>query len=137
VRAGRGDGIRYRTFGRLNMDTTASRISVIEFDEGVVIRFEKSQLTEYGEIQVLKSEILPIIERAGKKRVVLDFGKLQLLSTPFLSLLIKIREKTKRWSGRVELCNLNRHIAEVLRITDLETIFEFCDDPLAEPAEID
>ena len=49
------------------MDTTESRITVIKFDEGVVIRFEKSQLTEYGEIQVLKSEILPIIERAASR----------------------------------------------------------------------
>jgi anti-anti-sigma factor len=112
------------------MQATKSKIEVRHFDGGIILTFQDKTISGYKQVEGLKQEILDILENEQAKRVVLDFINVQFFSTPFFSLIIKIRQK----AGQLELCNLDRNVREVLDVTNLTKIFPICKDPLCRSA---
>jgi len=113
------------------MKTDAVGIGVAHFDGGIILTFKDAKITKYRQVETLKTQILPLLEKARKQKVVLDFANLQFLATPIFALLIKIREKAGKLGGRVELCNISPTIKEVLDVTNLTKIFPISNDPRA------
>jgi anti-anti-sigma factor len=108
------------------MQVAKSKIEVKHFDGGIILAFQDRTISGYKQVEGLKQEILDILENEQAQRVVLDFTNVRFFSTPFFSLIIKIRQQ----AGHLELCNLDRNVREVLDITDLTKIFPICKDPL-------
>jgi anti-anti-sigma factor len=112
------------------MLTTTPRVELKGFDGGIVLIFNDETISGYKQVEGLKREILPMLENVQGKRVVLDFAKVRFFTTPFFSLIIKIRQK----AGRLEMCNLDSHVREILEVTNLTQIFPVCKDPLHKSA---
>jgi anti-sigma B factor antagonist len=109
------------------MQTVESGVKLKSFNGGIVLTLKDATISGYGQIEGLKQEILQMLENEQDQRVVLDFTNVRFFSTPFFSLIIKIRQNV----GSLELCNLNKNIREVLEVTNLTKIFPVCKDPLA------
>jgi anti-anti-sigma factor len=108
------------------MQTLESRVELKSFNGGIVLTLKDAKISEYGQVEGLKQEILQMLENEQVQRVVLDFTNVRFFSTPFFSLIIKIRQN----AGRLELCNLDNNVREVLEVTNLTKIFPVCKDPL-------
>jgi anti-anti-sigma factor len=109
------------------MKTATPRVELKGFDGGIVLAFNDSAFTEQTQVECLEREILPMLESTQAKRVVIDFAKVRFFSTPFFSLIIKIRQK----AGLVQICNLDRKVREIFDVTHLTQIFPVCKDPLS------
>jgi anti-anti-sigma factor len=112
------------------MQTTAPRVELKGFDGGIVLALNDETISGYKQVEGLKQEILPMLENLQGKRVVLDFAKVRFFTTPFFSLIIKIRQK----ASHLEFCNLDPNVRKVLEVTDLTKIFPICKDPLCQNA---
>lgn len=112
------------------MTAAESRVEIKHFDGGIVLTIKDAHVSQYSQVEGLKREILPLLEEAKSKRVVLDFTNLKFLATPFFALLIRMRQRTRN----IELCNLSPNVKDVLEVTNLNKIFPVCKDPLATSA---
>jgi len=70
----------------------------------------------------------------GARRLLLDFSKLQYISSAGLRIVLVGAKRMKASGGRMALCSLNRQIAEVFEIsgfTSVLDIFPSQDDAVA------
>ena len=115
-----------RKYERWYMQTIKSKVEVRHFDGGILISLQDATISGYRQVEGLKREILDILENEQARRIVLDFANVRFFTTPFFSLIIKIRQK----AGHLEFCNLNRNVMELLEVTNLSKIFPICKSPL-------
>jgi anti-sigma B factor antagonist len=61
--------------------------------------------------------------------LVIDFTRVRFLTSLTLGLLVDTWRRMKEYNGRLMICGINPQLMRVFRITHLDRIFEFSDDP--------
>lgn len=79
----------------------------------------------------LEKQILTIID-GGSRRLLLDLGGLQYISSAGLRMALVVAKRMKASGGQLALCSLNPQIAEVFKISGFDTILDI--HPSAESA---
>ncbi len=67
----------------------------------------------------------------GGCSVVVDFSDVDIITSPNLSTLLKLRKQLDGNSGRLICCGVSAMTKGIFTITGLETVFEFVDNKLA------
>jgi anti-anti-sigma factor len=73
----------------------------------------------YRQIEEETDELLTLLDGAAGRNVVVDFGRTDYFGSTALVCLLRIGERVRRNGGRMALCNLSDHQAEILRVTRL------------------
>ena len=68
-----------------------------------------------------ENELLPMIQQSGQS-VLIDFGKLDYISSAGLRTLLILIKETRKNDKTLKLCCLNNAIMEVFRISGFDTI---------------
>ena len=100
------------------------RIELTEAKGVTVIRLLDHKILDAGNIQELGDELFALVEQEGIKSLLLDFGRVEFLSSAALNKLIMLDKKVKEHDGQLKLCNLRPEIEEVFVITRLNQLFE-------------
>ena len=108
--------------------STPKRINVIEFGAITVVTFNDSKILDEEEIQELGQELYDLVEREGRKKIILNFGAVEFLSSAALGKLIGFEKRIKLNSAELMLTNIRPEIYEVFAITKLTKLFEIKDD---------
>jgi anti-anti-sigma factor len=69
--------------------------------------------------EALLSDLARAIGDTQSPRVVLDCGKVEVLTSMGITALLRFRRSLGERSGRMVLCNLTPHVADVLGVTKL------------------
>jgi anti-anti-sigma factor len=115
------------TKGRVSMGTPR-HIKIHESGEVTVVTFADSKIIDEGEIQELGQELYSLVEREGRKKIVLNFSNVEFLSSAALGKLIGFDRRVKQNSAELVLSNIRPEIYEVFAITKLTKLFEIKDD---------
>ena len=59
---------------------------------------------------------------AGKKRLLLDFGRVDYLSSAGMRLLLSMTRRLKNEEGQLALCSLNDDVMEIIKVAGFERI---------------
>jgi anti-sigma B factor antagonist len=110
------------------MASIQPRISVENVQNGIVITFTSEKILEEREITALEHSIVPIIEQAQIPNIVINFEKVNFLSSAVLGLLIRISKRIYQRNGQLKLCDINSKIFEIFKITRLDRVFDICKD---------
>ena len=110
------------------MTASASRLIVHEDHEITRIEFMDRNILEEGTIQVIGDEILGLVDREANPKLLIDFSRVEHLSSAALGTLIKINNKIKQKGGQLRLSNIDPQIEEVFTITKLNKIFQIHPD---------
>ncbi len=108
--------------------STPRRIKIHESGEVTVVTFVDSKIIDEAEIQELGQELYSLVERDGRKKVVLNFSNVEFLSSAALGKLIGFDKRVKQNSAELVLSNIRPEIYEVFAITKLTKLFEIKDD---------
>lgn len=79
-------------------------------------------------------QLIESIFADGRYRIVLDFSRLEYISSPGLRVLIEARKKAREWKltdlegGDVRIANLPPRIKEVFDLTGFSSLFEIYGD---------
>jgi anti-sigma B factor antagonist len=103
------------------------RIEVSEIRGITVVNFIERKILEAAHILELGEELLQLIEKDGKRDILLDFGNVEFLSSAALNKLIILDKKVKGKAGLLKLCNMMPEIREVFVITRLNQLFDIVD----------
>jgi anti-sigma B factor antagonist len=67
----------------------------------------------------------------GEKKIIFNFAKVHYIDSAGLGVLVKCRNAARTQQGLVKLINLPTSIRELMRITNLTSLFEISDDETA------
>ena len=94
-------------------------VHVVEFSDRKIL--EEFSITEIGE------ELTELVSREDGIRLLLSFRNVEHLSSAALGMLINLNNKVTAANGLLKLCEINKQIYEVFKITRLNKLFEIHD----------
>jgi len=100
-----------------------SRIEIKKVRDVVVVVCLDPKLNDEYTIQEWGDQ-LGVVAETVTKALVIDFSKVQFMSSSALRVLITLQKTTDLSNVPLLLCNLNDDIMEIFKITNLETIFK-------------
>ena len=106
---------------------TQRRIKVNEQNKVTIVTFNDSKIIDEAEIQEFGQELYDLVEREGKK-IILNFGNVEFLSSAALGKLIGFDKRVKQHGAELILSNIRPEIYEVFAITKLTKLFIIKDD---------
>jgi anti-sigma B factor antagonist len=103
------------------------RLDVNESGSITVIRFKDQKIIDPVAIQELGQELFDLVEKEDRRKIILNFGNVEFLSSAALGKLITFEKKVKRINAELILTNISPEIFQVFSITNLDKLFKIKD----------
>lgn len=116
------------------MSNSDRRIDIDEVGTVTVARFLEKKILDEANIEQIGQELFGLVDQDGRKQIVLDFSLVEYLSSAALGKLITMHKKVTAAGGKLALCNIQKDILDVFKITQLHKVLTLCgtlDDALA------
>ncbi len=99
---------------------------LLSFEErkGITVgRVQTASVLDAMNVARFGAEVLACIQRKPGLHLLLDFEKVDYLSSAVLTELLRVNEAVKAAKGTLRLCGLNKDIQKVFEITNLDKMF--------------
>lgn len=107
------------------------RLEVEDIGDVTVVNFVDKRILDEQNIQVIGEQLFSLVDSEGRKKILLNFGNVEFLSSAALGKLITLHKKLQTAGGRLVLCNIHQDIFEVFEITKLDKFFTIHKDEQA------
>ena len=104
------------------------RLEAEEIGDVTVVSFMDRKILDEPNIQIIGEQLFSLVDDSGRKKLLLNFGNVEYMSSAALGKLITLDRKLKAAGGRLVLCNIDPQIREVFEITKLDTVFIIRED---------
>jgi anti-sigma B factor antagonist len=104
------------------------RLEVSDVGDVSVVRFVDRKILDAGNIQDIGQELFDLVEKEGRKKVLINFCTVDFLSSAALGKLITLEKKAKVAGATLKLSNIRPEIYEVFLLTHLYKLFDIKDD---------
>lgn len=104
------------------------RIDIEEIGGVTVARFLDKKILDEANIDRIGQELFGLVDEDGRTQIVLDFSLVEYLSSAALGKLITMHKKVSAAGGKCALCNIQKDILDVFKITQLHKVLLLCDD---------
>lgn len=104
------------------------RIEVENVGDVAVVKFIDKRILDEQNIQLIGEQLFGLVDDDGKRKILLNFGNVEYLSSAALGKLITMNKKVRGVSGQLKLCSIRPEIYEVFEITNLNKVFQIHDD---------
>ena len=99
------------------------RLEVEAIGDVLVVNFVDKKILDEQNIQVIGEQLFGLVDQDGRRKLLLNFGNVEYLSSAALGKLITLNKKLQAAGGRLILCNIDPQIYEVFEITKLDKFF--------------
>jgi anti-sigma B factor antagonist len=110
------------------MPPATRRLRTESIDGVTVVSFVDSKIVDDTAIQEVGDQLYALVEQDGFKKLLLNFGNVQYLSSAALGKLINMKKKVGAVSGKMKLCCIHPELKTVFKITRLDQVFEIFDE---------
>jgi anti-sigma B factor antagonist len=100
------------------------RILVENVDGVLVASFTDSKLVTEDQIQEVGEQLYEIADDAAKKKILLNFGKVQYCSSTVLGKLVGFKKRVDAVKGKLKLCCIHPDLMTPFKLTGLDKVFE-------------
>lgn len=100
------------------------QLEVQEIGDVTVVNFTMSKILDEQVIQSIGEQLYSLVEELGRRKVILNFTKVEYLSSAALGKLITLHKKLAAVKGKLALCCIDPQIFEVFEITGLKKVFK-------------
>jgi anti-sigma B factor antagonist len=104
------------------------RITTEDVGKVTVVEFVDPRILDEQNIELIGRQLFDLVDEDEKANLLLDFGKVEYLSTAFFGKLINLSKKVKGRNGRLRLSSVKPEIYETFEITGLNKAFPIYDD---------
>ncbi len=89
----------------------------------VVVEFKQASLMDQVLLDATAKRLYKLIDEEDKRKIILDFEKVQYLSSQAIGILLTMKKKTDALPGsKLVLCGIGPRLQELLRITRLDKV---------------
>jgi len=99
------------------------RLEVEQIGDVTVVNFIDRKILDEQNIQIIGEQLFGLVDEEGCRKLLLNFGNVEFLSSAALGKLITLNKKIQAAKGRLILCNIDPQIHEVFEITKLDKFF--------------
>ncbi len=104
------------------------RLEVEDIGDVTVVKFTDRKILDEQNIQTIGEQLFSLVDESGRKKLLLNFGNVEYLSSAALGKLITLNKKVQAAGGRLALSNIDPQIYEVFKITKLNQLFSIYDE---------
>lgn len=104
---------------------TTARLLIHPIRDVVIVNFQDASILDTSVVEQIGEQLYDLVDNKGRRRLVLDFTKVQFLSSSALGVLISLRKKAAAIKGEIVICSLRKEIMKVFEITNLTRMFTF------------
>ncbi len=90
-----------------------------------VVDFQEARLLEAQQIEAIGRELYRLVDEMDRKKLILDFTKVQFLASAAIGMLMNLHKKTTAIKGTFVICSLRRELMKVFEIMKLTKVFKF------------
>jgi anti-sigma B factor antagonist len=110
--------------GKPAMPDATQRLNVTDHKDVKVVDFIESKILDEANIAEIGQALTALVEAKDRPKILLDFAKVDHLSSAALGMLINVNNRVKQQSGQLRLSNIRPQIMEVFEITKLNKLFK-------------
>ena len=92
------------------------------------IRFQLSRIVDGPELDTIREELVQCVLTADPPKLLVDFSDVALISSAAITLLRDLHRAVGSRQGELRLCCVCPEIADVLRFTRIDTLFQITPD---------
>jgi anti-sigma B factor antagonist len=104
------------------------RLEVEDSGDISVVNFVDKKILDEQNIQMIGDDLFRLVDELGRRKILLNFGNVEFLSSAALGKLITMNRKVQAVRGKLILCNITKEIREVFEITKLDKLFTIVGD---------
>jgi anti-sigma B factor antagonist len=95
------------------------RLEVEMLGDVTIVNFLDKRILDEQSVQAIGEQLFSLVDELGRKKLLLNFGNVEYLSSPVLGIIATLNKKVKAAGGRLIACNLDAQIDELLKRSDL------------------
>ena len=100
-----------------------SQFNVQQIGDNTVVEFTSPSLMDPIELEQIAQQLYKLIDEQDKRRIILDFEKVQYLSSQAIGILLAMQKKLSALKkSNLILCGVGARLMELLRITRLDKV---------------
>src|SRR5213080_644814 len=107
------------------------RLEVEESGDVTIVQFIDRKILDEQNIQKIGEQLFSLIDELGRKKILLNFGNVEYLSSAALGKFITLNKKVNQADGKLILCCIDTQFYEVFEITKLNKLFKIEKDEQA------
>jgi anti-sigma B factor antagonist len=104
------------------------RLEWEDIGDVTAVSFTDKKILDEQTIQLIGEQLSSLVDEMGRKKLLLNFSNVELLSSAALGKLVTLNRKIKEAGGKLVLCRINPNIYEVFEITKLNKIIDIRKD---------
>src|SRR5438445_12410142 len=89
------------------------RLEVEDIGDVTVVNFTDKKILDEQNIQIIGEQLFSLVDEVGRRKILLNFGNVEYLSSAALGKLITLNKKLHAAGGRLVLCNNHPPISEL------------------------
>ena len=93
----------------------------------LIVTYHRPQLTDEDNLELMGEELFRLVEKDQQRRIVLNLGMVNFVTSSVLGKWISLHRKLARNSGAMVLCSLQPNVREILDASRLLTYFNHAD----------
>lgn len=94
----------------------------------IIVSFHDKKIYEEPRVMQIGNCLAELLEKEGKKKIILDFSKVEYLGEIGIGMLITFRKKVDRTQSRLIIYGLNNGVSEKILVAKLDKIFTIVPD---------
>ena len=107
---------------------SASDLVVSQIQGVTLVSFRAASILDGAVVEAMAGELYALVDQQAQRKLILDFTRVQFLSSSMLGALIALQKKSKAIKGRVIIVGLRPQLQKIFKIMKLDKILEFADD---------
>jgi len=92
--------------------------------EILTVYFTEAKILDELVIRQCQDELIRMLEKTQEQNVILDFRFVKFLSSSALGMLIRVQKRCKEFKISLKLCNIDKEIEKVFKITGLNKVLD-------------
>ncbi|MBI5365863.1 MAG: STAS domain-containing protein [Planctomycetes bacterium] len=99
-------------------------VEVARVGDVTVAELTGQRILDETSLQEMARKLMRLAEDCARGKLVIDFGKVDYLSSAVLGKIVAVHKKLASEQGQLRLCNVRPSIREVFKITNLDKVVE-------------
>ena len=101
-----------------------ARLLIQKIADVTVVDFQDARILDTYQVEEIGKQLYQLVDSLNRKKLVLDFSKVQFLSSSALGILLDLHRRAKAIKGEVVLCGLRPEIKQVFDLMKLNKLFK-------------
>lgn len=114
-----------------------SNLVIHDVQGATVVMFRSGSILDSASIDAIARELYMLVDEKAVRKLVLDFEKVQFLSSQALGMLITLKKKSDEIDGQVLIAGMKPDLKRVFKIMKLQKLFKFYDNDKDALASLD